>query len=257
MTATRLLLLGSMSLALLAPAGSRAATDDAPDRTHSGKVSASRDASLPPAYGPNPAKVVVVVFSDFECPVCRRITDATHQIAEEFPGEVRVEFLQLPLSSHPHALDAAVAALAAHRQNKFWEMHDVLFANQGALDAGSLTQHAEKVGLDMTRWRKDIADPQLRARAETEARLAAALGARATPAFLVNGALSVGWGSWMAFRRQVEQELQAANPLLAKGTKLADVHAQRAQENLKDEAARKAYMAEVADPLAKAAAKKK
>src|SRR5712671_8038228 len=73
---------------------------DSPARVKSGKVFASTDAGAPPAIGPTPAKVVVVVFSDFQCPVCRRSADATDQIAEEFPGEVRVEFWQHALSMH-------------------------------------------------------------------------------------------------------------------------------------------------------------
>lgn len=253
----RIVAIVTVGLALLVAVPLRAATDDAPDRTTSGKVSASRDPNLPPAYGPNPAKVVVVLLSDFQCPVCRRITDATHQIAEEFPGEVRLEFLQLPLAMHQHSEDAAVAALAAHRQGKFWEMHDLLFANQGALDGDSLAGYAKQAGLDVARYQKDIADPALRKRVRTEAALGNSLGANATPAFLVNGKLSVGWGSWMAFRYEVEQELKAANALVAKGTKVGDVHAQRAKTNAKDQATFTAYKAGVIDPLAKVAAKGK
>ena len=251
MTTTRAL--GLLALALLVAAPLRAATDDAPDRTTSGKVSASRDPNLPPAYGPNPAKVVVVVLSDFECPVCKRITDATHQIAEEWPGDVRLEFVQFPLAMHPNAEDAAVAALAAHRQGKFWEMHDLLFANQSALASDSVAGYAQQAKLDMTRFRKDIADPAVRARVRAEVALGTALGANATPAFLVNGKLSVGWGSWMAFRYEVDQERTAAAALLAKGTKLADVHAQRARANITDDKAFAAYKAGIIDPLAKAA----
>ncbi len=225
---------------------------DVPARTHSGKVSASGDPALPPAYGPNPAKVVVIVFSDFQCPVCGRCTDATHQIAEEWPGDVRVEFLQLALAMHSNAQNAAVAALAAQRQGKFWQMHDLLFAHQDALDEASLAGYAAKAGCDPKRYQKDYADPALRKRVADEVAFANVLGARATPAFVVNGALSVGWGSWMAFRSQVEQERSTVNALLAKGTKLADVHALRARENLKDDAAFKAYKAAIIDPLAKA-----
>jgi protein-disulfide isomerase len=253
-TIAALALLGA---ALVAVAPARAATDDAPDLTHSGKVSASTDPALPPAYGPNPAKVVVVLLSDFQCPVCKRITAATHQIAEEWPGDVRVEFVQFPLAMHPHAEDAAVAALAAHRQGKFWEMHDVLFENQAVLDADSLARYAEQAGCDMTRWRKDYADPAVRKRVRDEAALGTALGANATPAFLINGKLSVGWGSWMAFRYQVEQEKAAADALVKKGTPVADVAAKRAKENLPDAKQFAAYKAGIIDPLAKAAGGKK
>jgi protein-disulfide isomerase len=224
------------------------ATDDAPVRTHSGKVFASKDPSLPPAYGPEPAKVHVLVFSDFQCPVCRRIMDATHQIAEEWPGEVRVEFFELPLSIHQNAENAAIAALAAHRQGKFWELHDVLFANQGALDPASLASYAASVGCDPKRFAADFADPALRARVHDEASLGAALGAKATPAFLVNGKVFVGWASWGAFRGQVDQERTAVDVLLKTGTKLKDVHALRVKANMTDPAALAAYEKSILAP---------
>jgi protein-disulfide isomerase len=220
---------------------------DRPTRTTSGKVLPSRDPRLPPALGPTPAKVVVIVYSDFQCPVCARVTDATHQIAEEWPGAVRVEFRQHPLTIHPNAENAAVASLAAHRQGKFWEMHDALFAHQSALDPASLETYAQAIGLDMARFRKDIADPELRARAKRDGALADQLGANATPGFLINGRLSLGWGSWAGFRGQVQDEMNAVDALLAKGAKLAAVHALRARALIKDEATLKAYKTGVLD----------
>jgi len=225
---------------------------DRPVRTTSGKVVVSRDAALPPALGPNPCKVLVTVYSDFQCPVCARATDATHQISEEWPGQVRVEFRQHPLAMHANAENAAVASLAAHQQGKFWEYHDVLFAHQSALDAASLETYAREIGLDLTRFRKDYADPKLRARVKDEGALADRLGATGTPAFLVNGRLSVGWGSWQSFRAQVEQELAAVDALLAKHTPLADVLAVRAKANAANGDAFAAYKAAVIDPLARA-----
>lgn len=225
---------------------------DRPVRTTSGKVAASRDPNLPPALGPYPCKVLVVVFSDFQCPVCARVTDATHQIVEESPGDIRVEFLQHPLSMHPHAENAAVASLAAHRQGKFWEYHDLLFAHQSALDAASLEGYARELGLDLARFRKDVADPALRTRAQAEGALADRLGASGTPAFLINGRLSVGWGSWEGFRGQVQQELSAVNALLAKGTPVTDVLPARAKALAADPAAFAAFKAGVIDPLAAA-----
>ena len=240
--------------AALEPSGApKLSPDDAPAITHSGKVEVSKDANLPPAMGPNPAKVVVIVYSDFQCPVCRRCTVATHQIAEEFPGDVRVEFRQHALDMHKNAQNAAVASLAAHRQGKFWEMHDLLFDNQGALDETSLSAYAQRLGLDMARFQKDYADPALRQRVKDESALADALQATGTPGFLINGKLSVGWGSWNGFRSQVEMELNAAKAELAKGTKLEVVHELRARQNAKDDEAFKAYKAGIVDQLAKAA----
>ncbi len=151
---------------------------DSPPRFKSGQVFASTDASVPPALGPLPAKVLVIVFSDFQCPVCRRSADATDQIAEEFPGEVRVEFWQHALASHASAENAAVASLAAQRQGMFWEYHDEVFRNQSAIDPASLARYAEQLGLNLERFNKDYADPELRARVKAEGAFAERFGAK-------------------------------------------------------------------------------
>jgi protein-disulfide isomerase len=251
------LLVGALFVLTLASRVAAENPDEPPVRTQSDKVKESRDPSLPPAYGPTPSKVLVIVYSDFQCPVCGRATGATHQIAQEWPGDVRVEFRQMALTMHPHAEDAAVASLAAHRQGKFWAMHDVLFAHQSALDPDDLASYARQVGLDMDRYAKDSADPKLRARARAEKALAERLGATGTPTFIINGKVSSGWGSWQGFRHEVEMELKQADALIAKGTKLADVHAKRARAQLTDPKAFAAYKAGVIDPLAKAAAASK
>jgi len=215
--------------------------DDAPARVKSGKVLASTDADLPAALGPLPAKVLVVVFSDFQCPVCRRSADATQQIAEEFPGEVRVEFWQHALTMHAQAENAAVASLAAQRQGKFWEYHDELFRNQSALDPGSLARYAETVGLKASQFQSDFADENLRARVKSESAFADRVGAPSTPSFLINGKLKVGWGSWLAFRQDVERELIEARKLEAQGTPVEEVAALRAQAQIDDPERLKAY----------------
>jgi protein-disulfide isomerase len=221
--------------------------DEPPARTHSDKVVRSKDPNQPPAYGPYPAKVRVLVFSDFQCPVCARIPAATHQIAEEFPGDVRLEFHQLPLKMHRNAENAAVAALAAHRQGKFWEMHDLLFQNQRGLDEASLPGYARQLGLDMKKFEKDYADPALRKRAQDERTLGESLGGDGTPAIFVNGKPNIGWASWGALRSQVETEIGVVNGLVAKGTKLADAEAIRAKANLGDDAKFTAYKAGIID----------
>ena len=208
--------------------------DDAPPRTKTGKVFASTDVDLPPALGPSPAKVLVIVFSDFQCPVCRRSADATQQIAEEFPGEVRVEFWQHPLANHANAENAAVASLAAQRQGRFWEYHDELFRNQSALDPASLSRYAEQLGLDVTRFNADYAALELRVRAKREAALAERFGAPNTPTFMVNGKLKTGWGSWYAFRAEVERELAEARKLQAQGTPLDRIAEQRAKAQIEN-----------------------
>jgi protein-disulfide isomerase len=207
---------------------------DSPVRVKSGKVFASTDAKLPPALGPLPAKVLVTVFSDFQCPVCRRSADATQQIPEEFPGEVRVEFWQHPLTNHPRAQGAAVASLAAQRQGKFWEYHDEVFRNQSAIDPASLDRYAIELGLDLGRFKNDCASPELQARAKSEGAAAERLGAQNTPAFMINGKLRTGWGSWSGFRGDVERELVAARALEKQGTPIEQIVERRAEAQIED-----------------------
>lgn len=214
---------------------------DSPARTKSGTVFASTDANIPPAIGPVLAKVVVVVFSDFQCPVCRRTADATVQIPEEFPGEVRVEFWQHALASHGNAANAAVASLAAQRQGQFWEYHDQLFRNQSAIDPASLARYAEQLELDMDQFNKDCADPALRARVDSEGAFAERFGATSTPAFMVNGSVHIGWGSWMGFRSDVERELAAARKLEAEGMPIERIAGTRAQAQIADATLLAAY----------------
>jgi len=217
--------------------------DDAPPVVKRDGAKASTDASKPPAYGPEDPLVRVLVISDFQCPVCRRATAATHQLANEFPGEVRVEFWNHALKMHRNAENAAAAAVAAQQQGKFWEMHDELFANQGALDELSLMVYAEKLGLDMARFKADYKDPKVRERIAQEGELAKALGARGTPAFVVNGKLSVGWGSWNGFRGTVERELTRAKSITGKPNK--EVRAARVKENSASPEAHAAYVKHV------------
>ena len=218
---------------------------DSPPRFKSGKVLASTNAAVPPALGPLPAKVLVIVFSDFQCPVCRRSADATEQIAEEFPGEVRVEFWQHALASHAGAENAAVASLAAQRQGMFWEYHDEVFRNQSAIDPTSLARYAEQLGLNMEQFNKDYADPELRARVKAEGAFAEQFGATSTPAFMINGKVHIGWGSWSGFRSDVERELVEARKLEAEGIPVEQIAEQRARAVLEDAALFGAYREQV------------
>ena len=230
--------------------------DDAPARVKSGKVFASTEIDRPPALGPTSAKVWIVVFSDFQCPVCKRSADATQQIAEEFPGEVRVLFWQHPLASHAGAEGAAVASLAAQQQGKFWEYHDEVFRNQSALDADSLSGYASRLGLDVDRFKSDSASPELHARVKSEAAFAERFGATSTPAFMMNGKVHTGWGSWYGFRGEVEHELAEARKLEAAGTPAEQIAGRRAQAQIEDADLLQAYREQILREAQEAPTKK-
>jgi protein-disulfide isomerase len=97
------------------------------------------------------APVGMIVFEDFECPACGQFTrDSLPAIEKELvlTGKLRLFYSHRPLPQHPRAIPAAAAAECAGRQGKFWEMHDLLFANQSNLDDASLQRHADAAGLD-------------------------------------------------------------------------------------------------------------
>ncbi|HET6373484.1 MAG TPA: thioredoxin domain-containing protein [Candidatus Polarisedimenticolia bacterium] len=146
-----------------------------------------------PVKGQASAPVTIVTFEDFQCPYCSRSLAAIKQILDTYPNDVKIFFKHYPLSFHQNARPSAIAAVVAQKQNKFWEMHDILFQNQGALDAASLRAYAEKVGLDMAAYDKGIADPDIAKIVDQEIQDAEKAGVRGTPTFYVNGVQSPNW----------------------------------------------------------------
>ena len=97
-------------------------------------------------------------------------------------------YKQYPLTQlHANAMNAARAALAAHKQGKFWEMHDKLFANQEALQPDKLKEYAAQVGLNVARFEKDMASPEVQKQIEEESRVADQSGVTGTPTLFING----------------------------------------------------------------------
>jgi protein-disulfide isomerase len=138
------------------------------------------------------APVRVFEFADFECPYCQAAADVPDQLLEEFPGEVEFVFKHNPLTKrHPNAEAAARAAIAAGKQDKFWEMHDLLFAS-GRLGPDDLRAHARSLGLDMEKFEKDLTALSTRLMIDRDRSLARDVGADTTPTFFVNGKLVEG-----------------------------------------------------------------
>ena len=166
-------------------------------RVRYGEASADLPVTLSPAVDPERDHVkgepdaahTVVEYLDFECPFCARATGMGAELREHFGDRVRYVVRHLPLEDvHPHAYLAAVAAEAAHRQGRFWEMHDVLFAHQSRLEPDDLREHAAAIGLDLERFDADLTDEALHARVRADEASAAASGARGTPTFFLDGA---------------------------------------------------------------------
>ncbi len=140
-----------------------------------------------PSRGSQMAQVTIVEFSDFECPYCGRAHPILQQVLREFEGRVRVVFMQYPLSSHANAMPAARAAVAAGNQDRFWEMHDLLFEHQQQLEQEHLERYAEQLGLDMDRFRRDMESSETQDRVEANRQIGHDVGVEGTPSFFIDG----------------------------------------------------------------------
>jgi protein-disulfide isomerase len=178
-----------------------------------------------PSQGSADALVTMVEFTDFQCPFCARANATVKQIQEEYGNKLRLVVKQHPLPIHPRAKPAAIAALAAHNQGKFWQYHDKLFANQKTLDDASLETFAKEVGLDIKRWKKDLADPKLAAIVDRDEKLALSLGAGGTPGFFVNGRFFSGAQPIEVFRAVIDEELRKAQMMVNEGMKPSEIYA--------------------------------
>lgn len=141
-----------------------------------------------PVRGSPMAQLTIVAFSDFECPYCGRAHPVLQQVLNEFEGRVRLVFKHYPLASaHPHAVSAARASVAAGNQGKFWEMHDLLFEHQRQLEDEDIERYAERLDLDMARFRSDMAAAETQRRVEQDKQEGERVGVAGTPTFFVNG----------------------------------------------------------------------
>lgn len=136
-----------------------------------------------------PQSVRITIYSDFQCPFCRQFSKPFRQLMTEGVEGLRIEFefKNFPLSFHPNAQLAAQAVLAAKEQGKFWEMHDLLFANQMALKRENLLQYAEQLGLDMNRFQKDLDSDRLKQTIDRDKADGTRAKVEATPTMFING----------------------------------------------------------------------
>jgi thiol-disulfide isomerase/thioredoxin len=160
-----------------------------------------------PVRGPQDAPVTITVFDDFQCPYCAQLEPVLKQVLQLYPEQVRLVFKNFPLSMHQFARPAALAALAAERQGKFWEYHDQLFANYNKLSPAKLDEITSSLQLDPEQFNKELADPALAAKIEQDQLEGQQVDVRGTPAVFINGRL-VQDRSINGFRGKIEQLLQ-------------------------------------------------
>ncbi len=164
-----------------------AADDDGPARPEDDtKVYAVKPGDAP-SKGPADAPLVLVVFSDFQCPFCKRVEPTLAALGKQYGRKLRIVWKNYPLPFHANAAPAAEAAMAAHAQGKFWPMHDLLFENNTALDRANLETYAATLGLDMARFKADLDAERYKARIAADTAEGLEVGVNGTPATFING----------------------------------------------------------------------
>lgn len=160
-----------------------------------------------PAFGPADAPITIIEFSDFECPFCRKWVQETWSlIAKTYPGKVRLYYRDFPLSGHPNAIPAAVAARCAGEQNQFWAFHDKLFSGT-TLSSPIYESYAAALGLDVAKFKACTQSNRYEKEVNADLEYGSNLGIRGTPTFLINGIPLVGAQPFSAFQKIIDQEL--------------------------------------------------
>jgi protein-disulfide isomerase len=157
-------------------------------------------ADLARIQGSATAPVWVIEVSDFQCPYCKQWHDETYAaLRDQYvkTGKVRLAYVNFPLNVHPHAFPAAEAAMCAGAQDRFWQMHDALFTNQGRWEGATEPQMvfdslAQANGVEMRRWRECVTTGKMRGLIEADHERAMRAGASATPTFMIGDKMLAG-----------------------------------------------------------------
>lgn len=169
------------------------------------------------AAGPADAPVTLVEYGDFECPFCGQAHPIVQALQARLGPRLRFVFRNFPLTEvHPHAEHAAEAAEAAGAQGRFWQMHDLLYERQDALDDADLVEDAREVGLDAGRVARELAEETWAPAVRADFRSGVRSGVNGTPTFFINGERFDG--NWMdvegfaAVLREVADAAEAGAP---------------------------------------------
>ncbi len=177
------------------------------------------DASVP-TKGSDDAPVKLVLFEDFQCPFCKKLSGNLEVLLEEMPGKVQIAFMHYPMqqkcnanelkkSMHRNACSAAAATVCAQEQGKFWEMHDILFRNNNKLGGRALVRYANEIGLDVDAWRTCFKAPSTLAKIKKDSEVGGKAGVTGTPSFFLNGRKLVGAQPVEALKASVNALLDA------------------------------------------------
>lgn len=168
--------------------------------------------------GRSDAKVTIVMISDYQCPFCKRAHDTMSTLERDYGDDVRFVAKHNPLPFHAQAKPAALAAEAAREQDKFWEMHDLLYEEGRKLAGADFAALAKRAGCNKSTFKSDLKDRKHARRIDDDQALAERLGARGTPSFFINGRHLAGAQPVDAFKRVIDEELENAEQMVSDGT---------------------------------------
>jgi protein-disulfide isomerase len=160
------------------------------------------------AVGSSDARAVLVVFTDFECPYCRRAHESLQRAAKEFGTALMVVYKYLPLPNHRRAFAAAVAAECAGRQSRFWDYADRLFSSTELSDK-ELRRQAEALGLDLALFERCLASDEAASVVLGNMREAKSAGIEATPSLVLNGRNLKGFSTYEALKDEIDNEIRS------------------------------------------------
>lgn len=188
-----------------------------------------------PAIGSKKPKVTIVEFSDFQCPYCGRVEPTLKQIRDTYKDDVKLVWRNEPLPFHPNALPAAKAAMAAAKQGnaKFWQMHDLMFANQSQLSEAKYEEWAKQIGLNVPKWKAEKDSKEIADAITKDSTYAQSVGADGTPSFFLNGKFISGAMPFETFKGVIDEQIKKADELLKKGTSHENLYKALVAENVK------------------------
>ena len=180
-----------------------------------------------PIRGPKDALVTMIIFSDFQCPFCKRVEDTLKQVATAYPNDVRFVWKDNPLPFHPRAKPAATLARFAYKNKGdkgFWDMHDAIFDSNPKLEDEDLKGLAEKAGIKWDDVKAAIDNNKFGDKIDGSVELANDVQARGTPHFFINGVRLSGAQPLDAFKKAIDEQLAKAKAIVAKGVPKAKVY---------------------------------
>ncbi|HKB43034.1 MAG TPA: DsbA family protein [Chitinophagaceae bacterium] len=161
--------------------------------------------------GPANARITLVEYGDFQCPYCGMAYPIIKNIQAEFGKKLRFVFRHFPLpDAHPMALPAAIASEAAARQQRFWEMHDMIYERQSALSSYAFAEFATELDLNITQFKMDLQDEILAEIVESHFESGIRSGVNGTPSFYINGYKYNGSNDYDSLYIAIEESMQLA-----------------------------------------------